>query len=94
MPWWSPSVKDWRPHTRGRPRCECSRIGLGEELQAEGLLEGRAIDALGPGPVEGAHGGKPAQPAAGKPALEAAAGPLLLFGAGEVLEELGGTPAP
>ena len=66
---------------------------VGEEVEAQGGFDGRAVDALGPGPVELAHGGEPAEAAAGEAPLEAAPGALVLFPLDEMLEELGRTPA-
>ncbi len=55
--------------------------------------DGGAVDALGPGPVEVAHGGEAAEAAAGQATLEAAARALLLLALDEMLEELGRAPA-
>jgi hypothetical protein len=67
--------------------------GVGEEVQMQGGLDGGAVDALGPVPVEVAHGQEAADAATEQAAFEAAAGAFLLLELGEVLEELGGAPA-
>jgi hypothetical protein len=65
----------------------------GEELEVQGGLDGGAVDARGPGPVEGVHRGEAADPTAQETAFEAAAGAFLLFDLDEVFEELGRAPA-
>jgi len=65
----------------------------GEEVEVQRGFDGGALDARGPAPVEGLHGGEAAEAAAEQAAFEAAAGALLLFDIGEMLEELGRTPA-
>ena len=65
----------------------------GEEVEAERGLDGGAVDARGPGPVEGLHGRDAAEAAAEQAALEAAAGAFLLLDLCEVLEELRWAPA-
>ena len=65
----------------------------GEEVEVERGLDGGPVDPRGPRPVKGVHGGDAAEAAAEQPALEAATGALLLLDVGEVLEELGRTPA-
>jgi hypothetical protein len=67
---------------------------VNEGVEPEHGLDGGAVDPLGPGPVEVAHGGEAADAAAGETALEAAARALLLLGLDEMLEELGQAPAP
>jgi hypothetical protein len=62
---------------------------LGEEVEAQGGLDGGAVDALGPGPIEVAHRGEAAEAAAGEAAFEAAAGTLLLLTLDEMFQELG-----
>ena len=65
----------------------------GEEVEMEGRLDGGAVDARGPGPVEGVHRGEAADPTAQEAAFEAAAGAFLLFDLDEVFEELRRAPA-
>src|SRR3989454_9659836 len=79
------------PEALGGHQDHIARVG--EEAEPERGLDGGAIDALGPGPVEVAHGGEAAEAAAGQAALEAAARALLLLALDEMLEELGGAPA-
>jgi hypothetical protein len=65
----------------------------GEEVEVERRLDGGAVDARGPGPIEGVHWGEAADPTAQEAAFEAAAGAFLLLDLDEVLEELRRTPA-
>ena len=67
--------------------------GLGQEVQAQGRLDGGPVEAFGPGPVEGVHRGEAAEAAAEEAPFEAPAGPFLLLDVDEVLEELSGAPA-
>ena len=53
--------------------------GRGEEVEAERGLDGGAVDAVRPGPVEGVHRGEAAEAAAEEAPFEAAPGPVLLF---------------
>ena len=76
--------------------CAATRTTLrasARKSRRERGLDGGAVDALGPGPVEVAHGGEAAEAAAGEAAFEAAARALLLLALDEMLEELGGAPA-
>jgi hypothetical protein len=70
------------------PRDQDDVARRGEEVEREDSLDGGAIDALGPGPVEVTHRGEAADAAAQQAATRA----LLLFGLDEVLEELRGAP--
>ena len=65
----------------------------GEEVEAQGGLDGGAVDARGPGPVEVGHRGEAAEATAQEAAFEAAAGAFLLFDLDEVFEELRRAPA-
>jgi hypothetical protein len=65
----------------------------GEEVETERGLDGGAVDPREPRPVKGRPGGDAPEAAAEQAAIEAAAGAFLLLDVGEMLEELGGTPA-
>src|SRR5439155_13811090 len=65
---------------------------LGEEVEAQHGLDGGAVEALGPGPIELGHGDEAADARAGEAAFETAAGALLLLALDEMLEQLRGTP--
>ena len=67
--------------------------GLGQKLQAQGGLDGGAVEAFGPGPVKSVHRGEAAEAAAEEAPFETPAGPFLLLDVDEVLKELSGTPA-
>ena len=61
---------------------------FGEEVEAEGGLDGVAVDPLRPRPVEVRHGLEAPKARPGEAALEPAARAVLLLGGGQVLEEL------
>src|SRR5439155_26854371 len=67
--------------------------GLGEEVETEGRLDGVAIEAFRPRPVEVRHRLEAAEAGPGEAALEPATGAVLLLGGGQMLEELGRAPA-
>ncbi len=73
-------------------RHEDDVAGLGEEVEAKRGLHGGAVNALGPGPIELAHGHEATDARAGEAAFKTAAGSLLLLALDEMLEELRGTP--
>jgi hypothetical protein len=64
-----------------------------EEVQAKRRLDERALDLLGPIPVEVGHGFESAEATASAPAFEAAASAVLFLEEGDVLEELAWTPS-
>jgi hypothetical protein len=66
---------------------------LGQELEPQDGVDGGAIDALGPGPVEVAHGGESAEAVARQAALQVAARARLVLALPEMLKELGRAPA-
>jgi hypothetical protein len=69
-------------------------VTLDQEVQAQGGVDGGAIEVSGPGPVERTHGGEAPDFRAGEAPLQGTAGAVLEFGLDEVLEELGGAEAP
>ena len=74
----------------GRHEDDVARAG--EEVEPQRGLDRRAVEALGPRPVEVTHRGEAAEAAAEQAALEAAARALLLLARHEVLEQLGDAP--
>ena len=67
--------------------------GFGEEVQGEGAFDQRAIDLLGPLPIEVSQGFKAAETGLSQAAFEAAAGQVFGFGAGDFFQQLTGRPA-
>jgi hypothetical protein len=64
-----------------------------DEIEVEGGLDGGAVEALGPGPVEIGHGLEAADAAVSQAALKAFAGTVLGLRLDDTLEELGVAPA-
>lgn len=64
-----------------------------EKVQAQGRLDGGAIEPLGPGPVELAHGSEPPDPRVREAAFQTAAGAVVLLRVDEMLQQLDGAPA-
>jgi hypothetical protein len=80
------------PRALRRDQHHVARVG--EKVEPQGGVDGGAVDALGPGPIELAHRREAADAAASEATLEAPAGPFLLFVLDEMLQELGRAPAP
>ncbi len=69
-------------------------VALADEIEGERALEGFAVDALGPVPVEIGHGLEATQAGALEATFEAAASAFLHLGLGDGLEQAAGGPAP
>ena len=77
-----------------RPLVPGEVAALADELEGEGALDEIALDLLVPVPVEIRHGLEASDSSPSPPALEAAAGPVDLLQPGDLLQDLGGGPAP
>jgi hypothetical protein len=74
-------------------RDEDDVVGLLHEVEGDSALDGLAVDALRPGPVEVGHRLEPAELATAEAPFETAAGAVLGLNPRDVLEDLVRAPA-